>query len=930
MKTAIVALGVALGILVVSPSASALVMTRELTGGDIGFINWPAGTDELVKYGGLVYAYEWDAPTFGSGIREVTLFFEGDHDDFNEMLRHCARTPGSRKLAGEAQPFSLRVTLHPGQGNVASSARSLSTRKRNIPFDWTIRIVEQGTLLPPEKRDEQTSFIGIGVWVGGQVELGKMEIPEDIPLESGGEIERFIADHEKKRTQPKGAEAETSALDTKRDPEAPAASPKVAVHELFVVLNRAALEQSMGDSVQSVLDSCNDLVNRSGERILDAGIAYSEKFKQPLSLDRYPSDDATEKARWLRGWLASRVPLGSTIVLLGDEKSIPTWQIRLGSTALTTDSLYSDLDGDGVPETAVSRILGSPDSIIRQLQGKKDYGRKALILCSEDTRIHMETRAFGKSMSRLGYDVAIRGAPNEESLVASDFIVHFGHGSPRSISNRFGETFVSSANLPPLPRSPIVFVDGCGTLPVGSPLLNSFLEKGASAYVGSTATVQGMIPARFTNELVEHFLRILAERPDFSLPQILTAARAAYLRGHPGLDAKLRQLAATGRTEAQGDEATHLLTVAEWVHYGDPRATIPSVGHAVEMSRELASIAAPVRLDHTATSWRSSFALKEKDGRAVLALYADIPLAERADFRFSLRQNDNELSLLDAHRDTVYQNLGEDCRGGYVSGEIYRARFLVPLRSGPVEQHIEVQLTGGSSAILTPGTQVDLWPPDFEEKIGLRHAPRPRPPGRIAEVSTVAEPVAARSVKAEGFAKLVPADTAGFQYLDLQALFNRPHSSAQVGGGDNASFRTWFPEDHVVTEGIPFLVRRDGKNVLVSANNTQNLYEIKGIDASARSLHFLVWGYNRPNKPAALRITFTDGSLQECDLPLSEWTQAQPPFAFDFENTVAQFQHAAVAHQAIAIADPTKKISSIISASGSYGLIAITLEQPDS
>ena len=156
-------------------------MTRELTGGDIGFINWPPGSDELVNYGGLVYAYEWDAPTFGSGFREVALFFEGDHDDFNEMLRHCARIPDSRKLAGESRPFSLTVMLHPGRGNVASSARSLSSRKRDIRFDWRIRIMEQGTLLPPEKRDELTSSIGLPP---GTSEVVLEDVP-DYELENG-------------------------------------------------------------------------------------------------------------------------------------------------------------------------------------------------------------------------------------------------------------------------------------------------------------------------------------------------------------------------------------------------------------------------------------------------------------------------------------------------------------------------------------------------------------------------------------------------------------------------------------------------------------------------------------------------------------------------------------------------------------------------
>ncbi len=552
--------------------------------------------------------------------------------------------------------------------------------------------------------------------------------------------------------------------------------------------------------------------------------------------------------------------------------------------------------------------------MIRQLRGKKQYGQKAVILCSEDTRIHLETRAFAVSLSQLGYNVVIRGARDDEALTASDFIIHFGHGTPAEISNRFGETFVSAGTMPDLPRSPIVFVDGCGTLPVGSPLLQSFLEHGALAYACATASVWGMIPARFTNELVEHFLRILAERPRAALPALLMASRAAYVRGHPGLSEKLRQLAATGTVENPGDDLGDLLTVLEWVYYGDPRACIPSIAPSNEMSRKVVSLDKPIRLDDSNTTWQTSFPTTATDGQTVLALYADIPLSERTQFGLSVRQNSKEIFLLDSSDHTEYQNIGSDCRGGYLSGETYRARFLVPLNSGDGEQQLEVRLVKGTSAILTPGTKVDTWPADFEKRIGLRLTPPPGGPERDVA-----------PIKAVGAAKVRPTGKQGFVSLDLASLFNRPHNSMGVGGGDNASFKTWFSDAEVSADGVPFAVQRTGNDVLVSENNTQNLYEIKEIEVSAGALHFLVWGYNLPMGPARLSVTFSDGTSQECELPLSEWTRAIAPVAFDFENT-ADFPHAAIAHEVIEIAHPENKIASISSASGTYGLVAITLE----
>jgi len=553
--------------------------------------------------------------------------------------------------------------------------------------------------------------------------------------------------------------------------------------------------------------------------------------------------------------------------------------------------------------------------MVRQLEGKKDYYPKALILCSEDTRIHLETRTFAKNLSRLGYDVAIRGARDDEALTDSDFIIHFGHGRPNHISNRFGEPFAGASGMPSLPRSPIVFVDGCGTLPVGSPLLHAFLKQGALAYVGSTATVQGMIPARFTNELVEHFLRLHIERPNSPLSQLLVAARAAYVKGHPGLSDRLSQLSKTGRIEVSGSESTHLLTVAEWVYYGDPRAIMPKIGPQKKMSHQAFSLTEPVYLDEQDSSWQISIPVGAEGGQTILALCADIPLSDRADFLLSIRQNDKEFCQLDSRHDTIYQRIGQDCRGGYICANTYRARFLIPLPVSKGKQQLQVRLVKGRSAVLTLGTGIDVWPPDFEEKIGLRKEPPVRTPVRMRQ-----------PVKVTGKAKLRPTGEPGYLSIDLSSFYNRPHSSVMIGGGDNASFKTWFSQDRVSADGVPFQVRRAGNDVLVSKNNTQNVYEIEGLDTSAKSLHFLVWGYMNPTKPAQLRITFSDGTIQECALPLTEWTRGVPPRTFDFENTARSFRHATVAYQIINVAYPEKTITSIASTSGTYGLIAITLE----
>jgi Peptidase family C25 len=686
-----------------------------------------------------------------------------------------------------------------------------------------------------------------------------------------------------------------------------------------VVIHRTALEKAAGPSYAAVFEACQSFLGGRPEGILDAGEAYQKEKHRSLEVESFDSKEALDKARWLRNRLRQAVSPGGTVVLVGDEKSVPTWSVRIGNLRLTSDAFYADLNADGIPETSVVRVMGSPDQILRQLTKSPVPGPRALILCSEDTRIHQETRDFAKLLSGLGYEVTIRGGPDEKALAGADLIIHFGHGSPSGIYNRFGEPFAIASTLPKLPRAPLVFVDGCGTLPVGSPLLEAFLEEGAVAYSGATETVMGMTPSRFTNELVEHYLRILADRVGLSLPRALLLARAAYVRGHPGLAESLRQLADEGVIQAEGEDATHLLTVTEWVYYGNPQASLPSVGPPKPLTRSEAALEKPVVLEASQDSWRASFAVRPEDGQAVLALRAEVPLSDRRHFQLTVWQNGQAIAELDALQDTVYQNLGQECRGGHVSRDTYQARYLLPLPAvADGEREVEVRLSRGTNARLTMGTEIDIWPPDFEKRIGLKQAAAPsrreRPRQTRNRVSVVAE------------ASWLKTDRPGFKALNLAGLCNRSHASIRVGGGDNASFKTWFDKDQVAHDGVPFLVGLAGRDVLVSSNNTENVFEIRGLNLPARALHLLLWGYNRP-RLARLEVKYEDGTVQLIELPLREWTEAGGPVAFDFENSVSGFRHAAVTHPVLKLEHPDKPMTALISRSGTYGLIAVTAEQ---
>jgi hypothetical protein len=178
--------------------AFGLMMEGELSGADLGQLSdWLPGLEKLVSYGGVVYGVHMDAPTFYRGLETLHIFFRGDHEDFNEMLKEYAKLSDSLKRYAESGSGQLTLTLYPGRGNAGSDAGRSIAKGKNIPFDWKITMTREGTLVPD--RDKRRYFVSVDLWVGGDVGLDKVDVPLNIEVKSGGEIEDFIARHEEKR-----------------------------------------------------------------------------------------------------------------------------------------------------------------------------------------------------------------------------------------------------------------------------------------------------------------------------------------------------------------------------------------------------------------------------------------------------------------------------------------------------------------------------------------------------------------------------------------------------------------------------------------------------------------------------------------------------------------------------------------------------------
>ncbi len=203
MKKAIVPFVVALVTLLWPSLAFSLMMERELRSDEIGnWPDWPPVLRELVCRQGIVYGTHSDAPTFGEGMEWMTIFFQGDHEAFNEMLEQYAELSDSLKPPGPSKEAALTLIIHPGRGNTASAGGSL-VRGKDIAFDWMVRVTRNGTRLPKEK--QQYGAV-VEVWVGGEVDLAKMKVPLNVEVKSGREIEKFVARHEENRKELKAPE----------------------------------------------------------------------------------------------------------------------------------------------------------------------------------------------------------------------------------------------------------------------------------------------------------------------------------------------------------------------------------------------------------------------------------------------------------------------------------------------------------------------------------------------------------------------------------------------------------------------------------------------------------------------------------------------------------------------------------------------------
>lgn len=131
----------------------------------------------LMNFPGRVYG---DHGFFGGNGNFENLYFRGGAQVFNRFLDQYSHL----KIK------SFFLTIHVGRPIVQGTFGVKP--EKEIRYDW-----QYYRWIPDDK--DQLETVSVDIWIGGNIRLDEIKVPANIELRSGGEIEKFVADHEAKR-----------------------------------------------------------------------------------------------------------------------------------------------------------------------------------------------------------------------------------------------------------------------------------------------------------------------------------------------------------------------------------------------------------------------------------------------------------------------------------------------------------------------------------------------------------------------------------------------------------------------------------------------------------------------------------------------------------------------------------------------------------
>jgi hypothetical protein len=151
---------------------------------------WPDGLAEIINgtniriCGFFINASDW-------------FYFKGNTEVFNTVLAAYAKLKNT----------PLRLVLHPGR----CLGKAPWDKGKGTPCEWSIAVIRRGWGAPKAKPGETGNYVvTMNLWLGGDVALNGLDVPLNVDVESGREIETFVVDHQAKQSLiRKDAESET-------------------------------------------------------------------------------------------------------------------------------------------------------------------------------------------------------------------------------------------------------------------------------------------------------------------------------------------------------------------------------------------------------------------------------------------------------------------------------------------------------------------------------------------------------------------------------------------------------------------------------------------------------------------------------------------------------------------------------------------------
>jgi len=140
---------------------------------------WPDGLAEIINAyprvcGFFINASDW-------------FYFKGDTKAFNAVLAAYAKL----------EDTPLKLVLHPGR----CRAKAPWDKDEGSPGEWSIAVIRRGWGAPKAGPGETGNYVvTVNLWLGGDVALDGLDVPLNVDVASGREIETFVVDHQAKQS----------------------------------------------------------------------------------------------------------------------------------------------------------------------------------------------------------------------------------------------------------------------------------------------------------------------------------------------------------------------------------------------------------------------------------------------------------------------------------------------------------------------------------------------------------------------------------------------------------------------------------------------------------------------------------------------------------------------------------------------------------